>query len=75
MVLNTMVNAARKNGVQDGLSEQRLFVKSIICGKAFLMKKLEIKGRSRMGVRKVPKCSVKLVLEEKPVEEFYKMLL
>ena len=74
-IMNTILNSARKNGVQEGLIEQRLFVKSVICGKGFLFKKLEIKGRSRMGIRKVPKCSVKLVLEEKSVEDFYKMLL
>jgi hypothetical protein len=58
-----------------GLHEQRLFVKSIICGKSISHKKLDIKGRSRVGERKVPKCTVKLVLEEKPLEEFYKLLL
>ena len=50
-------------------------MKSIVCGKGILLKKMEIKGRGRMGIRKVPKCSVKLVLEEKPIEEFYRMIL
>jgi len=50
-------------------------VKSIICGKSISHKKLDIKGRSRVGERKVPKCTVKLLLEEKPLEEFYKLLL
>lgn len=70
-----ILNSARKNGVQSGLQEQRLFVKSVICGKSISHKKLDIKGRSRVGERKVPKCTVKLVLEEKPLEEFYKLLL
>ena len=39
------------------------------------MKKLNIMGRSRIGVIKVPKCSVKLVLEEKPNEEFYRQII
>jgi len=39
------------------------------------MKKLDIKGRSRMGIIRVPKCSVKLVLEEKHPQEYYKMLM
>ena len=73
--MNVILNAARKNGVQEGLTEQRLFVKSVICGKGTLYKKLNIMGRSRMGVIRVPKCSVKLVLEEKPNEEFIKMII
>ena len=73
--LAVMVNAARKNGVQEGLEEKRLFVKSVICGKAYLHKKMEFKGRGRTGKIRVPKCSVKLVLEEKPLEEFYRLLL
>ena len=73
--LAVMVNAARKNGVQEGLEEKRLFVKSVICGKAYLHKKMEFKGRGRTGKIRVPKCSVKLVLEEKPLEEFYRMIL
>lgn len=36
------------------------------------MKKMEIKGRSRMGMIRKPKCSLKLIVEEKPIEEFYK---
>lgn len=50
-------------------------MKEVICGKGILQKKLEIKGRGRMGIRKVPKCSVRIVLEEKPIEEFYRLIL
>mmetsp|Transcript_13237 Transcript_13237/g.22465 ORF Transcript_13237/g.22465 Transcript_13237/m.22465 type:complete len:89 (+) Transcript_13237:638-904(+) len=28
-----------------------------------------------MGIRKVPKCSIKLVLEEKTLKEYYKLIL
>jgi hypothetical protein len=52
-----------------------MFVKSVICGKGFLMKKIDIKGRNRMGMIMVPKCSIKLVLEEKPLKDYYKMLV
>ena len=58
-----------------GLNEERLFIKSIVCGKGLMYKKLEIKGRSRMGIIRVPKCQVKMVLEEKPLEEFYTLML
>lgn len=55
--------------------EEKLFVKSIICGKGILFKKVDIKGRTKMGMIKKPKCSVKLVLEEKTMQEFYKMIV
>ena len=40
-----------------------------------LYKKLDIKGRGRMGIIRVPKSSIKIVLEEKPLDEFYKLML
>ena len=52
-----------------------MFIKEVICGKGTLMKKLDIKGRSRMGIIRVPKCSIRLVIEEKNPKDFYKMLL
>ena len=52
-----------------------MWVKSIVCGKGILQKKIDIKGRGRMGIIKVPKCSIKLVLEEKHPQDYYKMLL
>ena len=70
-----MVKNARLNGVNKGLSEERMFVREIICGKAIGRKRLEIKGRSRMGIRKTPKCSIKMVIEEKSLKEYYKLIL
>ena len=52
-----------------------MFIKEVICGKGLLFKKMDIKGRSRMGIIRVPKCSIKVVIEEKPLVEYYKMLL
>jgi hypothetical protein len=52
-----------------------MFVKEILCGKAYLMKKIDIKGRTRMGVIRVPKSHVRVILEEKPIQDFYKMIL
>jgi ribosomal protein L22 len=57
------------------MKEERMYVKSVICGKGILMKKLDIKGRGRMGIIKVPKCSIKVQLEEKSTQEFFKMNL
>lgn len=70
-----ILNSARSNAKFQGMNEQRLFVKSIVCGKGILLKKVDIKGRSRMGMIRKPKCSVTIVLEEKSVEDFYKMII
>jgi hypothetical protein len=40
-----------------------------------MYKKMAIMGRSRMGIILVPKCSIKIVLEEKSVEDWYKLML
>lgn len=73
--IGKVLNSARNNAKARGLMEEKLFVKSIICGKGFLLKKIDIKGRSRMGMIKKPKCSVSIVLEEKPMESFYEMII
>lgn len=75
VVIQKLLASARLNGARVGMAEERMFVKEVVCGKAFLFKKIDIKGRGRMGIIKVPKCHVKLTLEEKPLEEFYKMVL
>lgn len=52
-----------------------MFIKEIICGKGLLFKKMAIMGRSRMGIIRVPKSSIKVILEEKPLVDYYKMML
>ena len=74
-VLTQVINSARRNGVQAGMREDHMFIKEIICGKGLLFKKMDIKGRSRMGIIRVPKSSIKVVLEEKPLIDYYKMML
>ena len=74
-IIKITLNSARANAVQQGMSEERLYVKTIICGQGLLYKKLDIKGRGKMGIIRVPKSSLKIVLEEKPLEDFYKLML
>ena len=74
-VLVRLLNSARKNGVQQGMTEDKMFVKLVLCGKGLMFKKLDIKGRSRMGIIRVPKSSVKIVIEEKHPVDYYKMLM
>jgi large subunit ribosomal protein L22 len=74
-IIKKTLNSARANAVQQGMQEERLFVKSIICGKGCLYKKLLIQGRGRMGIMRVPKSSIKIELEEKPLNDWYKLML
>lgn len=74
-IISKVINSARANGVAQGMAEERMFIKTIICGKGLLYKKLDIKGRGKMGIIRVPKCSVQVVLEEKPLLDFYKLML
>ena len=57
------------------MREDQLWVKQIICGKALGFKKLDIKGRSKMGIIRVPKCHIKIELEEKNIYDHYKMIV
>lgn len=52
-----------------------MWIKTFICGKALWFKKIDIKGRGKMGIIRVPKSSMKIVLEEKGPIEYYKHLL
>ena len=75
LIFSKLLNNARKNGIDKGMHEEKMFVKEVVCGKGLLMKKLNIMGRSKMGIIRVPKCSVRIVLEEKSPKEYYKMIM
>ena len=64
-IVASVLHAARKNGQNKGYSEERMFVKYSIVGKAISHKKVDIKGRGKMGMIKVPKSSLRITLEEK----------
>lgn len=74
IVSNALANA-RKSGVRAGYSEERMFVKTIIVGKGYSHKKIDIKGRGRQGTIHVPKSNLRIVLEERSPTDFYKMVL
>ena len=74
-IIHSVVRAAKHNGTKQGLSEERMFIKTAIVGKGLSHKKIDIKGRGKHGVIRVPKSSFKLVVEEKSPADFYKMCL
>ena len=52
-----------------------MYIKSMVCGKGVLFKKIDIKGRGKMGMITVPKSTIKIVLEERHPIDYYKLLL
>lgn len=74
IVVKVLENA-RKNGIKQGLSEERLFVKTAITGKKIKGKKIDIKGRGRHGMITGNQSSCRIWLEERNPADYYKMML
>ena len=58
-----------------GRDPERMFVHTITVGGSILHKKPDIKGRGRTGVIRKPLSSIRIVLAEKSISDFYKMML
>ncbi len=52
-----------------------MFVKEVVVGRRLKPKRLEIKGRGRTGIRQNSISSVTITLEEKPISEFFKLIV
>lgn len=74
-IVKSVLMAARKNGENKGFTEDRMFVKTSIVNKRNSHKKLDIKGRGKMGVITVPRCSLVITLEERSAADYYKMIM
>ena len=74
IVKNCLKNALR-SGIRQGFSEERMFVKTVTVGKSYSHKKIDIKGRGRHGTIHVPRSNIRLVVEERSLVDFYKMML
>jgi len=70
-----VLEAARKNGENKGYSDDRMFVKTAIVNKAIDRKKIDIKGRGKTGMIKVPRSALLITLEERSPQDFYKMVM
>jgi ribosomal protein L22 len=74
-IVESVLFAAKKNGQNKGFNEERMFVKTSIVGKGISHKKVDIKGRGKMGMITVPKCSLVITLEERSATDYYKMIM
>lgn len=72
--VHATLRAAIKNGERKGFTEERMWVKFCTVGRSISHKKVDIKARGKMGMIKVPKSSVRITLEEKSPQDFYKMI-
>lgn len=75
LIVKSVLEAARVNGVKLGLAEERMFVKEIVLGKALGPRKLDIKARGKMGIIRSNISSITVILEEKSMPDFFKMLM
>jgi ribosomal protein L22 len=64
-LVKSVLEAARKNGENKGYSDDRMFVKTAIVNKAIDHKKIDIKGRGKTGMIKVPRSALLITLEER----------
>lgn len=62
-------------GVRRGRAPEQMWVRTITCGSGVVYKAPDIKGRGRCGTIRKPKCSMRIVLEERTAEDYFKMVL
>jgi len=67
-IVSSVLRAAKKNGTVKGFDPDRMYVKEVFVGRKNGGKKLEIKGRGKMGVQTKPISSLTVRLEERPME-------
>ena len=74
-VTSYYLQQALRHAKNQGLNVSRLFVKEAVVGKGLGRPKIDIKAKAAFGIRRSPNCNLKIVLEEKPMKEFYKLIL
>jgi ribosomal protein L22 len=74
-IVKLLLQSCRDNGIKKGYAEERFYVKSIIVGRRLGHKKIDIRGRGKMGMIHPSISSLKVVMEEKPLSEFYKLVV
>ncbi len=74
-LIQSVLQAARVNGIKKGYAEERMFVKEIVLGKALGQKKMDIRARGKFGIIHAPISSITVILEEKSTADFYKMMI
>jgi hypothetical protein len=52
-----------------------MFVKTITVGRSYGQKKIDIKGRGKMGMIRAPKCSIRVVVEEISAADMFKLMM
>ena len=74
-LIKSVLEAARVNGIRKGYSEERMFVKEVVLGKALGPKKIDIKARGKFGMMHAPRSSITVILEERSPADFFKMMV
>jgi ribosomal protein L22 len=71
-IVNSVVQAARVNGIRKGYAEERMWVKEVVLGKKLGGKKMDIRARGKFGIIHAPISHITVILEERSPVDFYK---
>lgn len=74
-LIKSVLEAARFNAKNKGMSDERLYVKEIVLGRKLGPKKLDIRARGKFGIIHSTISSITVILEEKSPAEFFKMMI
>jgi large subunit ribosomal protein L22 len=74
-IVKSVLEAARVNGIKQGFAEDRMWVKEVVLGKKLGPKKIDIKAKGKFGIIHAPRSHITVVLEEKSIAHFYKLVV
>lgn len=74
-IVNSVVQAARVNGIRKGYAEERMWVKEVVLGKKLGGKKMDIRARGKFGIIHAPISHITVILEERSPVDFYKQMI
>ena len=74
-IVNSVLQAARVNGIRKGYAEERMWVKEVVLGKKLGGKKMDIRARGKFGIIHAPISHITVILEEKSPVDFYKKMI
>ena len=70
-----LLDKLEAQGVKSGRNPEQMYIRTVTVGGGVLFSAPDIKGRGRCGTIRKPKCSMRIMLEEKSAADFYKLML
>ena len=70
-----LLNQLEEKGVKQERNPEQMYVRTVTVGSGYVYTAPDIKGRGRCGMIRKPKCSMRIVLEERSATDLYKLML